>query len=68
MDKTICPICGKEMTVKDELEYSEEYCTLYCSPDCAMSDYFDRARSIKVDERDKQKYLERFGGGENESL
>lgn len=66
MTKTICPICYKEMTVKDELEYSEEYCTLYCSPDCAMSDYFDRARSIKVDENYKQKCLERFDGELNE--
>ena len=63
MDKAICPICGKEMTTKDELEHSEEYGTLYCSPDCAITDYFDKAQSRPIEgDHWKQKYLERFSG------
>lgn len=54
-----CPICKKEMTIHDELEYSEEYSILYCSPDCATTDYFDKAESHPVDVDKKQEYLER---------
>ncbi len=57
IDKPRCAMCKKPMTVNDELEYSNEYDELYCSPDCAMTDYFKRAGSIKIEQKDKKKYL-----------
>ncbi len=61
MAKAICPVCNKEMTLKDELEYSEEYSKLYCSPDCATTDYFEKAKSIRIEGNFwKKKYLSTF--------
>ncbi len=40
-----CKNCEKVITEKDEIEYSEENCEIYCSPDCATNDYYVIMRS-----------------------
>ncbi|MFB0831518.1 hypothetical protein ACEU2D_18185 [Brevibacillus laterosporus] len=39
-----CGKCDKEITNKTEVEYSEEYGEFYCNFECAVDDFFDRAR------------------------
>lgn len=36
--------CGKEITNKTEVEYSQEFSEFYCNYDCAVDALFDRAR------------------------
>lgn len=52
-----CPICKKIMTVEDELEYSSEYSELYCSPDCAVTDYMDKACSKPIPEEKRKVFV-----------
>lgn len=38
--------CGKIITAKCEIEYSQEICEFFCSPDCAKDRYFDYMGSV----------------------
>ena len=44
-----CRNCKKVITKDmEELEYSDEFTAIFCSPSCAMNYYFDQAGSIPV--------------------
>lgn len=40
-DRIQCVFCKKDITDKDEIEYSEEHCEYYCCPDCATTMYYE---------------------------
>jgi len=49
MEPIRCANCGKELTDKTEVEYSEWLTSYFCSPDCAADKYFDLMGSAPVD-------------------
>ncbi|MOA27397.1 hypothetical protein D3C78_1482740 [compost metagenome] len=38
--------CGKDITNKTEVEYSEEVSEFYCDVNCAIDDFFDQMRCV----------------------
>ena len=54
MEPMRCKSCGKELTDKTEIEYSEWLGEYFCNPDCAKNHYFDYMGSRPVDLSDKE--------------
>ncbi len=47
-DKPRCDRCEIVFTKEMQLEYSDELCETYCSPDCATDKYYDHMRSYPI--------------------
>lgn len=45
MEKIKCGMCGKHITNKTEVEYSEWYTEFFCDPNHAATYYMDQAQS-----------------------
>ena len=43
-----CRYCGKKLTSKTELEYSDETNEVFCNPECATSQYYEDAGSRPI--------------------
>ncbi|MBL5769229.1 hypothetical protein MXL46_14080 [Heyndrickxia sporothermodurans] len=54
-----CGRCNKPITNKTEVEYSQEYSEFYCKWDCAVEAFFDRARCVPFDFKDKDVEIKR---------
>lgn len=43
MEEIKCGMCGKHLTEKTEVEYSEWYTEFFCDPNHAVTYYMDQA-------------------------
>ncbi|MBU8607800.1 hypothetical protein [Bacillus pumilus] len=59
MEKIKCGMCGKHITDKTEVEYSEWYTEFFCNPIHAVTYYMDQAQSRPLEFDDDS--LKRIG-------
>ncbi|AVM24290.1 hypothetical protein [Bacillus pumilus] len=58
MEKIKCGMCGKHITDKTEVEYSEWYTEFFCDPKHAITYYMDQAGSKPMEfDKDSLKIL-----------
>lgn len=56
-DRIQCSFCKKDITDRNEIEYSREYCEYYCCPDCATTKYFEYCGSIPMSFEEAQEKI-----------
>jgi len=55
-EQVCCKFCKKPLTTNMQLEYSEEISEIFCSPDCAITYYFEYMRSKLIEIADLKGY------------
>lgn len=57
-DRIQCCFCKKDITDRDEIEYSREYCEYYCCPDCATTKYYEYCESKPLSFEEAQEIIQ----------